>query len=397
MTSSSKFDREQRWRLILGGDSADGIQCQLTQEGIELDRALHALYNSDADSRRGGLGSSAPKVARWLGDIRKYFKADAVRLIQRDAMEKLKLQQLLLEPEMLEAVEPDVNLVANIISLSRVIPDKTKETARLVVAKVVDELMKKLETPMRSAVLGSLDKAARNNRPKHQEIDWPRTIKTNLHHYQEQYNTIIPQQLIGYGRKQRRQMKEIILCVDQSGSMATSVVYSSIFAAVMASIPAVKTRLILFDTEVVDLTEKLEDPVDVLFGTQLGGGTDIARAIRYTQNTITQPSDTILILITDLFEGGIEKNLLKRVAAIVNSGVQLITLLALNDEGTPCFNTLLAKQFAELGVPSFACTPAQFPDLMAAAIQNKEINIWAAENNIVIPQTEEAIENEQNN
>lgn len=376
--------RAARWRLILGGGEADGIGCGLTPEAEAMDRALAALYEAQGakslggPQKRGGTGGSAPSVARWLGDIRKYFPSSVVRVMQKDAMERLNLQQLLLEREMLETVEPDVHLVSTLLSLHGVIPEKTKETARMVVRKVVDELMKKLETPLRNAISGSLNRAARTNRPRHNDIDWNRTIRANLKHYQEEYRSIIPQRLIGFGRRQPSFQRRIILCIDQSGSMASSVVYSSICGAVMASLPSVKTHFVVFDTSVVDLTPMLHDPVDVLFGTQLGGGTDINRAVGYCQGLIEQPDNTILVLISDLIEGGVAGELLKKAAALVNSGVQMITLLALSDEGHPSYDSDLAAALAALGVPSFACTPDLFPDLMAAAIQKQDVNLWAA-------------------
>ncbi|MEN8221102.1 MAG: VWA domain-containing protein [Pseudomonadota bacterium] len=382
---SNKQERLRRWRLILGGGKAEGTDFSLSKVDSRMDQALAKLYNQgEDDSRKGGLGGSAPRVARWLGDIREYFPSSVVRVMQKDAFERLHMKEMLLQPEMLEAVEADVHLVADLISLNRVMPDKTKETARQVVQKVVDELMEKLSLPMQQAIRGSLNRAMRNNRPRHTEIDWIRTIRANLKHYQPDYQSIIPEQLIGFGRKQKRTLQEIVLCVDQSGSMATSVVYASIFAAVMASIPSVQTKLVVFDTAIVDLTEQLSDPVEVLFGTQLGGGTDINRAVSYCEKQIDQPQQTTFVLITDLYEGGNTTDLVKRVANIVHSGVQLITLLALNDDGAPCFDHHLAQTFAGLGIPTFACTPDQFPDLMAAALQKRDINQWAAEQEIVL-------------
>ena len=389
-------ERLRRWRLILGGGSADGIclggkgtgsgssstdgtGIGLSKTDIAIDKALEALYDSD---RSGGLGASSPNVARWLGDIRTYFPSSVVRVMQKDALERLNLRQMLLQPEMLEAVEPDVHLVADLLSLNRVMPGKTKETARLVVRRVVEELQRKLANPTRQAVMGSLNRATRNRRPRHNEIDWNRTIRANLKHYQPDYRTIIPETRIGYGRK-RSSLRDIILCVDQSGSMATSVVYASIFAAVLASLPAVKTQLVVFDTSIVDLTEQLQDPVEVLFGTQLGGGTDINRALGYCQGLVRNPTETILVLISDLYEGGNNTEMLKRVAALVASGVQFITLLALNDDGAPYFDHSNAAKMAGLGIPSFACTPDQFPDLMAAAINRQDIGKWAAAQDIV--------------
>ncbi len=381
-------ERLRRWRLALGGDeSPEPAGLVLSPEDAAMDAALAALYGSgEGPSKRprgAGLGASSPNVARWLGDIRKYFPSSVVQVMQQDALEKFNLRELLLEPEMLEAVQPDVKLVASLISLSSVIPAETKETARLVVRRVVDELLKRLEEPLRSAVSGALNRAVRNRRPRLAEIDWNRTVRANLRHYQPSHRTLVPETLIGFGRKSRRSQRDIILCIDQSGSMAASVVYSSIFGAVMASLPAVTTRLVVFDTAVVDLTEKLADPVDVLFGTQLGGGTDIHGAVTYCQSLVREPRNTVLVLISDLYEGGVEAKLLRRAAELVEAGVQFITLLALSDEGRPSYDEALAAKLATLGVPSFACTPDRFPALMAAAIRREDINAWAAREGLI--------------
>lgn len=364
----------RRWRLILGGQQADGVGCPLTGPDLQMDRALQALYDSD---RRGGLGSSSPNVARWLGDIREYFPASVVQVMQRDAIERLDMTRLLMEPEMLESLQPDVHLVADLIALSGSIPAKTRDTARAVVRKVVEALMAKLAEPTRQAVRGALNRAARNRRPKFRDIDWPRTIRANLKHYQPAHHTIVPEVRIGHGRKQQA-LKHIVLCIDQSGSMAASVVYSAIFAAVLTSLPAVTTSLVVFDTAVVDLTDQLDDPIEVLFSVRLGGGTDINGAVGYCQTLVRAPHETIFVLISDLYEGGFEQEFLRRAASMAASGVQFVTLLALSDEGAPAFNADLAAQLATLGIPAFACTPDRFPELMAAAIQRADLRDFAA-------------------
>lgn len=249
MSQNSQDERLRRWRLILGSEQADGTRCKLSGADVTIDNSLSALYDSE---RSAGLGSSSPKVARWLGDIRTYFPSSVVKVMQKDALKRLNLRQMLLQPEMLEAVEPDVHLVANLLSLSGVMPSKTKDTARQVVRRVVEELQRKLTNPTRQAVMGSLNRAIRNRRPRHNEIDWNRTIRANLKHYQPEYRTIIPEVRIGYGRK-RSSLRNIILCIDQSGSMATSVVYAGIFGAVLASLPAIQTRIVVFDTAVVEI------------------------------------------------------------------------------------------------------------------------------------------------
>jgi Mg-chelatase subunit ChlD len=365
-------ERLRRWRLILGSGASDGTGCSLGETDLAMDRVLRALYDSD---RRGSLGSSSPNVARWLGDIREYFPSSVVRVMQQDALQRLSLQQMILEPEMLAAAEPDVHLVATLLSLKSLLPNKTKDTARLVVRKVVDELLRRLENPMRQSVAGSLNRAVRNRRPRHSEIDWNRTIRANLRHYQAEYKTIVPETRIGFGRK-GSSLRDIILCVDQSGSMAASVVYAGVFGAVLASLPTVSTRMVVFDTAVVDLTEELDDPVDLLFGVQLGGGTDINRALGYCQLLVQRPQETVLILLSDLFEGGNREDMLRRTAALAASGVQMIALLALSDDGAPAYNHEIAAVLAGFGVPAFACTPGRFPDLMAAAIQRRDLSAW---------------------
>ena len=366
----------KRWRLILGGNEADGTGITLTPEEQRIDQSLEAVYDSD---RRGGLGSSAPKVSRWLGDIREFFPQTVVQVIQRDAIKRLNITSLLTEKEMLETVVPDVHLVATLMSLSRVIPEKNKEMARQVVRKVVDELLRKLSAPTQQAVTGALNRSARRRNPRYNEIDWKTTITKNLKNYQPEYKTIIPEVRIGYGRK-RKAMKDIILCLDQSGSMGTSVIYSGIFGSVLASIPAVNTRMVVFDTAVVDLTDDLQDPVDLLFGVQLGGGTDIARALTYCQGVITRPQDTVLVLVTDLYEGGDPREMRKKFVSLVNSGVQLIVLPALNDDGAPSYDKNHAEFLANIGVPTFACTPDKFPDLMAAALSKQDLGMWISQN-----------------
>lgn len=370
----------RRWRLILGADQNDGTGHSLAGVDLQMDKTLSALYDAD---KTGSLGASSPNVNRWLGDIRQFFPSSVVQVMQRDAVDRLKLTQLLLEKEMLQNVEPDVHLVATLMTLSRVIPEKTKDTARQVVKKVVDELLRKLAQPMQQAIVGSLNRSLRITRPRLTEINWPATIQKNLKHYQPEYKTIIPEQRIGYGRK-RSALKDVILCLDQSGSMGTSVVYSGIFGSVMASIPAVNTRMIVFDTAVADLTDELDDPVDLLFGVQLGGGTDIQLALGYCQQIVTRPLETILVLITDLYEGGSSDAMRKKAAELTAAGVQLIVLLALNDDGAPGYDHENAQYLADLGVPVFACTPDKFPDLMAQALSKQDIAYWAAKEDLVL-------------
>ena len=390
-SSINPGERRRRWRLALGGDEESG----LSDRDQRLDRALAGLYDATGGGggrgkgggggRRGGLGSSAPTVARWLGDIREFFPSTVVQVIQKDAFERLGLKQMLLEPEFLAALEADVHLVADLIALRSAMPDKAKETARQVVAKVVKEVMERLESRTVEAVRGALNKQKRTNRPRFSDIDWSRTIRRNLQHWQQEHRTIVPERLIGYGRNARRSnLEQVILCVDQSGSMGTSVVYSSIFAAVLASIPAIATKLVVFDTAIVDLTEDLKDPVDVLFGVQLGGGTDINQALAYCERLVVEPARTHLVLISDLYEGGNAGEMLARAKTLVVGGVNVIVLLALNDDGRSAYDANHAAAFASMGCPVFACTPDQFPELMATAVRRGDIWDWAASRDIAL-------------
>ena len=373
-------DRLDRWRLILGREADAGQEMELPPTLQGMDDVLEALYDAE---RQGGLGKSSPNINRWLGDIRRYFPSSVVQVMQRDALERLGLTQLLLEPELLSSVEPDVHLVGALLSLNKVMPDKTRETARMVVRKVVDDLEKKLRNPLREAVQSALHRSVRNRRPRPNEIDWHRTIRQNLKHYQPDYKTIIPEQLTGYGRKGQA-LKHVILLLDQSGSMAGSVVYAGILGSVMASVRSVQTHIVAFDTAVADLTEHRHDPVELLFGTQLGGGTDIARALGYAETLVRTPQDTILVLISDLFEGGDRREMFKKIASARRAGITVIALLALSDEGAPAYDHDNAAALAELDVPAFACTPGLFPDLMAAAIQKQDLKAWAGDHGLAL-------------
>jgi Mg-chelatase subunit ChlD len=406
-------ERMRRWRMVLGGaddigdhagpngeagvtsvhldgnDAGPNGEAGVTSVHLDgndarIDSALAAVYDTKpgkrgGGGRAGGLGSSAPSVARWLGDIRRYFPTSVVQVMQRDAIDRLNLRQLLLEPEMLRAVEPDLHLVTLLVELNKLLPDATRATARQVVSQVVEQIEQRLASRTKQAVHGALARSQRSRRPRLSDIDWGHTIHANLRHYLPEQRTVVPERLIGYGRRQRSLSRDVIVAIDQSGSMADSVVYAAVFGAVLASMPALRTSVIAFDSAVADLTPLLHDPVDVLFGVQLGGGTDIAQAIGYCQQLVTRPADTVLVLVSDLFEGGNITLLHDRVAALSRAGVTVVVLLALSDEGAPAYDHVEAAAFAELGVPSLACTPDAFPDLLAAALEHRDVGRWANE------------------
>ncbi|WP_154676841.1 VWA domain-containing protein [Parafrankia discariae] len=386
-------ERLRRWRLVLGAPAAPALDGRISLTGPdgEIDAALGALYDADAAGeggrrRSGGLGASAPSVARWLGDIRTYFPTSVVRVLQRDAVARLGLGQLLLEPELLAAAEPDVHLVGTLLSLRSALPERTRETARVVVRRVVEDIERRLEQSLRSAVLGAVDRTSRTRTPRLPDVDWDRTILANLRNYQPEQRTVIVDRLVGHTRARRTAaLRDVILLIDQSGSMASSVVYAGVLGASLATLRAVSTRVIVFDTSVVDLTDQLDDPVDLLFGVRLGGGTDIDRAVGYGASLVTRPTDTVLVLISDLIEGGDQSSLVARLRALVDAGVCVVVLLALSDDGTPAYDHRLAATCAELGAPAFACTPDRFPELLATALRRDDVGRWASVQGLVRP------------
>ena len=380
----SEAERLRRWRLVLGADGAptepgSGQAVGVDGDDARIDAVLAALYDSTGTDRRGrsragGLGRSAPGVARWLGDVRRYFPAPVVQVLQRDAIERLDLRRMLLEPEMLAAVEPDVHLAATLVELSRLLPDESRATARAVVGRVVADLQRRFADRTRTAVAGALARPHRTRRPRAGDIDWLRTIEANLRTWQPVERTLIPERLVGYGRHRRGLARDVIVAVDQSASMADSVVYAALFAAVLASMPTLRTRVVAFDTAVADLTSLAADPVELLFGVQLGGGTDIAQAVGYCRQLVTRPNDTVLILISDLFEGGNPDLLRARMLELTRAGVTVLCLLALSDEGAPVHDRLMAAELADLGAVVMACTPDQFPDVLANALGGGVLN-----------------------
>jgi Mg-chelatase subunit ChlD len=387
-------ERLRRWRLVLGAgddEQPDGTGVDLAGDDRQMDACLSALYDAPpatgrrgrSTKRSGGLGASAPNIARWLGDIRTYFPTGVVQVMQRDAIDRLNLQRMLLEPEMLAAVEPDIHLVTTLLSLQHLLPDTTRATARLVVGKVVNALQERLAEPTLQAVRGALARASRVRRPRHSDIDWDRTVRANLAHYQPDLRTVVPHRLIGYSRRATALRRDVIIAIDQSASMSDSVVYASVFGAALASMRSLQTHLVAFDTSIADLTEHMHDPVDVLFGIQLGGGTDINQAMAYCESLVSRPNDTVLIVISDLYEGTSGGDFVGRIAAMARRGVTCVALLALSDDGAPSFDRAAASALAELGVPAFACTPSAFPDLIAAAINRRDLRDWAGQQGLV--------------
>jgi hypothetical protein len=372
-----------RWRLVLGpskkaqsGGAELWNQAEASLVGDPslggVDRALDFLYGEE---RTAGLGESAPYVPTWLGDIRRYFPRDVVAFLEKDAIERRGLKQLLLEPETLEHLEKDVSLVATILAYKDLMPEKTRQSARQVVRQIVEDLRKRLEQQTRQALLGALRRDRHSPLKIARNLDVRRTVREGLRNYQPELRKVIPERVYFFGNQQRYHEWKVVILVDQSGSMGESVVYASIIAAVFASLPSLDTRLVFFDTAVADVSDQLADPVEVLFGTKLGGGTDIARAVSYGSSLVTQPDKTIFLLITDLYEGGDANALLRQLAALKESRARVLCVLALNDAGRASYNVGLARQVAALDVPTFAATPNRLVEAVERALKGTAIDV----------------------
>ncbi|HEU5057141.1 MAG TPA: VWA domain-containing protein, partial [Kofleriaceae bacterium] len=342
----------------------------------ELDEALGFVY----DERKGGRGGGRPYVPRWLAALREFFRHDVVALVQKDAIDRRGLTELLFEPETLPYLEKNVDLVATILSARALVPDEAREIARGIVREVVEELRKKLESQVRTAVYGALRRTAHSPIKLARNIDWRKTIGKNLRGWDRARRVLVPDTIHFFANQRRRHEWDVALVVDQSGSMAESVVYSGVMAAIFASLDVLRTRLLFFDTEIVDATPLLSDPVELLFSTQLGGGTDINRAVAYAQeHFVERPEKTLFVLVTDLHEGGDAEQLVARMRQLVESRVRALCVLALSDHGRPSYDHQLAARLQEIGVPCFGCTPRLLVDVIERVLKNQDIAPLLAE------------------
>ncbi len=380
-----KEEQIRRWRLILGQESdkrfSDMGGGGLNAEQDLMDQALAAIYNhTDAggfggSGRGAGNGPSNPQISRWLGDVRSLFEKELVTVIQNDAMTRCGLKQLLFEPELLENLEPDINLASTILMLKEQIPKRSKDSVRAFIKKIVEEINKLLEQDIRRAVTAAVNKRKHSPIPSAAALDYKMTISRNLKHYNPELRTIVPEHFYFFDRTSTTAANKwtIILDIDQSGSMGESVIYSSIISCILASMTSIKTRVVAFDTNIVDLTEKSDDPVDLLFGFQLGGGTDINKSVAYCEQFIENPSKTLFFLISDLEEGGNRAAFLRRMEEMKTSGVTVVSLLALADGGKPYYDAQMAQKIANLGIPCFGCTPQMLPTLLERALKGQSL------------------------
>lgn len=375
----------QRWRLILGQDSDSRLSKMnmpaLSTEQALMDSALASIYNKSEQGGFGngggaGHGPSSPQISRWLGDVRTLFDKELVKIIQNDAMTRCGLKQLILEPELLENTEPDISLASAILTLKDMIPKRSKESVRAFIKKIVEDINKLLEQDIKRAVTAAVNKREHSPIPSASALDYKMTIRRNLKHWSPELKTLIPEHFYFFERAAVSAANKwtVILDIDQSGSMGESVIYSSVISCILASMAALKTRVVAFDTNIIDLTDKCSDPVDLLYGFQLGGGTDIDKSVAYCGQFIENPKKTLFFLISDLCEGGNRAAFIRRMEEMKALGVTVVCLLAISDRGKPYYDESIANKLAAFGIPCFACSPQLLPELLGFAIKGRDIS-----------------------
>lgn len=347
--------------MLLGPDLDENQDLNLNEHESALDQLLQTVYG---DKAAAGFGRSQVRIRKWLEGIRANFPPEIVRIMQTDALERQGTKEMLLEPELLERIEPSVSLVSSILQLHQLLPEKTKKAAYLLVSKLVQDIERKLKLNLIQAAQNSRDRKSKAGSPGSSRLDWRKTIARNLKNIQQDRITLIPDQWFVF--RKSNHIPELFIVVDKSESMIESAIYASIIGSVLASLKSIHTHLIFFDTEILDLSDQYADPVELLFSIPFGGGTDIAQAVAYAERQIRNPSQCLFFLITDLYEGGHKKDLLKSMELMVSQGVNLTCLLSLSDEGKPDYNQTLAHELANLGIPCFSCPPDKFPELISS-------------------------------
>jgi Mg-chelatase subunit ChlD len=375
---SEEAGQLRRWRMVLGRYADAGLGGPaLGGADLRMDRALDYLYARELVQRglrqdKKGFGSLDPSrlsALDWIGEVRELFPRSVMEMLQSHAVDRLGLTELLSDPKTLESLEPNRDLLKALIAFrgraSPAVQDKIREVAR----KVVEETMRRLKPQFDRAFSGRRNRLRRSQTKRLVDFDWRATIRENLKNYDPKRQRLVAERLRFTGRSRRVLPWTIVLCVDQSGSMLGSVIYAAVMAAILAALPSVEVRLVVFDTSVVDLSGEVADPVSVLMSVQLGGGTDIGRAVLYCEQRITQPSRTIFVLLSDFCEGGSIAPLIAAVRRMASARVTLIGLAALDDEAAPDYDRVNAQRLADAGMAIAALTPDRFAEWIAGVIQ----------------------------
>lgn len=358
-----------KWRLILGRHAKDQIQYQAGNlQYLDMEEVLDYLYSKEYKEeegvmdRKGSKDDSNLTVVEWIKKIRTLFPKETVEILEKHALETYEMTELLTDKEVLCKLEPNQELLKTILSMKHLMKGEVLDTAKRLVKQIVDELSKKLQKEMQQSLLGRVDRNTGSNIKSARYLDFKKTIFKNLKHYDREKKRLVLEQVYFHGRRKRVNPYRVILAVDESGSMLDSVIHSAIMAGIFASLPSLDTRLVIFDTQVVDLSGYLDDPVQTLMSVQLGGGTDIAKALRYCESLIENPHRTIVVLVSDLYEGGGYQNLYAVSKGILESGAKLIALTALDLEANPNYDKNAGNKLTALGAYVAAMTPRNLAD-----------------------------------
>lgn len=361
-----------RWRLILGEFAQNKME--LSQEGIEIDKTLSFLYSREYTEeqgirKEGGRGEANLTVPQWISKVRKFFPQESVEVMQKQAISKYKLTELLTDEKILKSMQPDMELLKNILAFKGMMSPQVLNTARQIIAEVVAQIEEKLRSEIVEAFSGKKNPYKSSPLKNFKNFDFKKTIRRNLKNYDSKRGVIVPSQLYFSSRVKRRNEYHIIIAVDQSGSMLNSVIYSAVMAGIFSSLGSIETKLITFDTRIVDLSERVSDPVETLLSVQLGGGTDISKALDYVTTLITQPNKTIVILVSDLYDGYDYRQMYKRVFDIVESGAKMFVLPALDYEiSSGSYDRGAAQKMADLGAEVAALTPKELAKWIAKIV-----------------------------
>lgn len=358
-----------RWRLVLGGLSDQQLQFgndgNSIQSFMDMEQLLDYLYNRSqgdnirTDDRSGSLADTVISTAEWITKVRKLFPNQTAEVLEKHALEEFEMTELLTDKEVLEKMHPDMNLLKSILQLKHLMKGEVLETAKRIAKQVADEIHHKLENDIRHSVMGRIDRNSSSPVHSVRNLDINKTIRRNLKNFDTERNQIILKNIYFSNRVKRYNNNRVIIAIDESGSMTGSIIYSAVMAQIISNLPFAEVKLIIFDTKIVDLSEEADDPAQILMSVQLGGGTDIGKALGYCETLIATPSHTSVIVVTDLYEGAMQSRLLNISRNIIESGANLNFLTALDEEARPAYNKSLGQILANMGAFVGALTPDQ--------------------------------------
>lgn len=366
-----------RWRLVLGKYASQQISYSTDDvQLMEMEQVLDYLYSREygeeqeiRKERSGGSGGSQLTVPSWLSKMKKLFPKQTVEIMERHALEKYKMTELLTDPEVLRRLEPNKELLKTILQLKHMMKGEVLVLAREIVKKVAEELTRKLESDLQKSLFGRINRSVGSPVKTMRNLDMKKTIRMNLKNYDTEKQQLVLKQVYFYSRMKKYNQWRVIICVDESGSMLDSVIHSAVMAGIFAKLPMLDTKLVIFDTNVVDLSGYVNDPVETLMSIQLGGGTNIAGALSYCESLIENPHKTMVVLISDLYEGGGYQNLYRVSKGIIESGAKLIALTALDMEANPSYDRNAAATLAGMGASVGAMTPEELAEFVLKAVR----------------------------